>query len=159
MAGRCIAASPGAQTRMPTGNDKPRKAMEILKAECFACRNEEKKKGGLVLTSRELLLKGNKDGAVVVPGKPDSSRLPRALLADADPHMPPKKQLTDAQIKAIRDWIKGGLVWDEKALAEDGAAVAPVVLAALPASYQPVMALALSPDGKWLAVGRGGSVV
>ncbi|PYM10745.1 MAG: hypothetical protein DME18_15695, partial [Verrucomicrobia bacterium] len=126
---------------------------------CLACHNEEKKKGGLVLTSRELLLKGNGDGVVVVPGKPDSSRLPRALLADADPHMPPKKQLTDAQIKAIRDWIKGGLVWDAKALADDEANLAPVKLAALPSSYQPVMALALSPDGKKLAVGRGGSIV
>jgi len=133
--------------------------MEILKVECFVCHNEEKKKGGLILTSRELLLKGNKDGAVVTSGKPDESRLIKALSPDADPHMPPKKQLKDAQIKVIRDWIKGGLVWDEKALADDEADVAPVKLAALPASYQPVMALALSPDAKRLAVGRGGSIV
>src|SRR5207245_4305019 len=105
------------------------------------------------------LLKGKDEAVVVGPGKPDSSRLARALLTDADPHMPPKKQLTDAQIKVLRDWIKGGLVWDAKALADDGANVAPVELAALPASYQPVMALALSPDSKRLAVGRGGSVV
>ncbi|PYK58857.1 MAG: hypothetical protein DME21_14780, partial [Verrucomicrobia bacterium] len=159
MAGRCIAAPLRAETRKPTGHAPPRKAMEILKAECFACHNEEKKKGGLILTSREALLKGNDEGAVVVPGKPDSSRLPRALLTGADPHMPPKKQLTDAQIKAIRDWIKGGLVWDAQALADDETNVAPVELAALPASYQPVMALALSPDAKRLAVGRGGSIV
>src|SRR5207249_6930443 len=59
----------------------------------------------------------------------------------------------------ICDWIKGGLVWDAKALAEDEANPAPVELAALPASYQPVLAIALSPDGKRLAVGRGGTVV
>src|SRR5881396_849929 len=158
IAARCIAAAPRVEARQPSGIVS-RKAMEVLKAECFACHNEEKKKGRLVLTSREALLKGNDDGVVVVPGKPDSSRLARALLADADPHMPPKKQLTDAQIKVLRDWIKGGLVWDAKALTDDGANVAPVELAALPASYQPVMALALSPDGKRLAVGRGGSVV
>src|SRR6266516_1532223 len=157
--GWCIGAAPRAEARQPSGMPVSRKAMEVLKAECFACHNEEKKKGRLVLTSREALLKGNDDGVVVVPGKPDSSRLTRALLADADPHMPPKKQLTDAQIKILRDWIKAGLVWDEKALADDGANLAPVELAALPASYQPVMALALSPDGKRLAVGRGGSVV
>jgi len=142
-----------------TRSDAARKAMEILKAECFACHNEEKKKGGLVLTSRELLLKGNPDGAVVVSGKPDESRLAKALLRDADPHMPPKKQLTDAQIKTMRDWIKAGLGWDAKVLADDEVNVAPVKLAPLPASYQPVMALALSPDGKRLAVGRGGSIV
>src|SRR2546428_2621137 len=155
----CIAAAPRAEARQPSGIVVSRKAMEVLKAECFACHNEEKKKGRLVLTSREALLKGNDEGVVVVPGKPDSSRLARALLSDADPHMPPKKQLTDAQINVIRDWIKGGLPWDAKTLADDGANVAPVELASLPASYRPVMALALSPDGKRLAVGRGGAGV
>ncbi len=133
--------------------------MEVLKTECFGCHNEEKKKGGLILTSRELLLKGNKDGPVVTSGKPDESRLIEALSADADPHMPPKKQLTATQIKIMRNWIRGGLVWNAKALADDEANVVPVKLAALPPSYQPVMALALSPDGKRLAVGRGGSIV
>jgi len=156
---RGLAASPRAEARQPAAIAVSRKAMEVLKTECFACHNEEKKKGRLVLTSREALMKGNDEGVVVVPGKPDASRLTRALLADADPHMPPKKQLADGQIKVLRDWIKGGLLWDEKALADDGANVAPVELAALPESYQPVMALALSPDGKRLAVGRGGSVV
>src|SRR5262245_18402001 len=158
-ADRCLASTARTGPRRPADTSVLRKAMELLKAECFACHNEERKKGGLILTSREALLKGNEEGVVVVPGKPDSSRLTRALQADADPHMPPKKQLTDAQIKVIRDWIKGGLLWDEKALEEEAANLAPVELAALPASYQPVMALALSPDGKRLAVGRGGSVL
>src|SRR2546430_17195226 len=104
--GGCIASSPRAETRKSAGMNASRKAMEILKTECFACHNEEKKKGGLVLTSRELLLKGNKDGTVVTSGRPDESRLIKALSPDADPHMPPKKQLQDAQIKVIRDWIK-----------------------------------------------------
>ncbi len=130
----------------------------MLKAECFGCHNAEKKKGGLVLTSRESLLKGGDEGPVVAPGKPDESKLARALLPEADPHMPPKKQLDDAQIKAIREWIKRGLVWDAAALAEEKP-IAPDQLSALPASYQPVVALALSPDGKRLAVGRGGQVI
>ena len=131
--------------------------MRLLKTECFACHNQEKKKGGLVLTSRERLLEGGDDGTVVVPGKPESSLLVKALLKDADPHMPPKKQLADAQIKVIRDWIKAGLVWNDAALEEEEAIV-PVQLASLPASYHPVLALALSSDGGKLAVGRGGSL-
>ena len=63
-----------------------------------------------MLTSRERLLEGSDEGVVVVPGKPEASKLARALLKDADPHMPPKKQLTDTQIKSIRDWIKSGLM-------------------------------------------------
>src|SRR2546426_8925109 len=152
-----LAAQKAAEPRQTPHNSIASEAVRVLRAECFACHNEEKKKGGLVLTSRKSLLKGGKDGAVVVPGKPDSSPLAKALLGDADPHMPPKKQLTDAQIKIVREWIKGGLVWDAKALEEDE--IVPVELGTLPASYQPVMALALSPDGKKLAVGRGGMVL
>src|SRR6185369_16965366 len=136
--GRCSAASTRVESRNPSRSDASRKAMEILQAECFVCHNEEKKKGGLVFTSRELLLKGNKDGAVIASGKPDESRLIKALSADADPHMPPKKQLTPAQIKVMRDWIKGGLAWDANALSMDESHVVPVKLAALPPSYQPV---------------------
>ncbi|WP_410962396.1 c-type cytochrome domain-containing protein, partial [Salmonella sp. SAL4355] len=73
--GHCLAASFTAERAKPSGRDTARQAIQILKAECFACHNEEKKKGGLVLTSREFLLKGNDDGIVVAPGKPDSSRL------------------------------------------------------------------------------------
>jgi len=158
-AGRCPAGPVGAEGRPSRGSGTARAALTTLKTECFGCHNEQKKKGGLVLTSRETLLKGNDDGAVVVPGKPDVSRMAKALLREADPHMPPKKQLSDAQIKTIRDWIKGGVVWDATALADEESAIAPVELVALPPAYQPVMTLALSPDGKKLAVGRGGAVV
>ena len=114
-----------------------RTAMRLIKTECFSCHNQEKKKGGLVLTSRERLLEGGDDGVVVAPGKPETSLLAKVLTKDADPHMPPKKQLTDAQIKVIREWIKGGLTWNEAALAEEDPIV-PVQLGILPASYQPV---------------------
>ena len=157
--GRCSGAANVAESRNPIRSDVPRKAMEVLKAECFGCHNEEKKKGGLILTSRELLLKGNKDGPVVTSGKPDESRLIKALDADADPHMPPKKQLTVRQMTDLRKWIQGGMVWDAKALADNESRVVPVKLATLPPSYQPVMALTLSPNGKRLAVGRGGAIV
>src|SRR5687767_6290941 len=36
-----------------------REAMLLLKGECFSCHNEKKKKGGLILTSRDALLKGS----------------------------------------------------------------------------------------------------
>ncbi len=131
--------------------------MLLLKAECFSCHNEKKKKGGLVLTARESLLKGSDSGAVAELGKPDASPLLDVLRADSDPHMPPKKQLTEAQMKVLRAWIQGGLAWDEAALTEEDSK--PVDLAPLPSTYHPVLALALSPDGKRLAVGRGGAIV
>jgi WD40 repeat protein len=143
----------------PVGNAQAREALTVLKAECFTCHGEDKKKGGLSLTSREAMLKGGDEGPVVQAGKPDASRLLTFLRADADPHMPPKKQLEPAQIKSVRDWIKGGLVWDASALSDDATPLKPVALAPLPPSYQPVLTLALSPDGKRLAIGRGGRLV
>ena len=93
-----------------------REAMLLLKGECFSCHNEKKKKGGLVLTSRELLLKGNDSGPAAEPGRHESSLMTTVLSPDADPHMPPERQLTDPQIQLIRNWIQSGMPWDAGAL-------------------------------------------
>lgn len=131
--------------------------MLVLKAECFSCHNEKKKKGGLVLTSLAALLKGSSSGPVAEAGQVESSLLLSVLKADADPHMPPEKQLPEEKIQVLRSWIQRGLPWDEAALLEPDAK--PVELSPLPPSYQPVLALALSPDAKRLAVARGGKIV
>ncbi len=134
-------------------------ALRILKAECFSCHGEEKKKGGLALTSRESALKGGDDGPVVILGSPERSKLISSLDADADPHMPPKKQLPGDQIKILRNWIKKGLAWDSSVLAEDDIELKPLALEALPPGFQPASALALNSDGTRLAVARGSFVL
>ncbi|HUR44962.1 MAG TPA: DUF1549 domain-containing protein [Candidatus Saccharimonadales bacterium] len=145
----------GAASRPGKGTEQ---VMQLLKLECASCHSPEKKKGGLVLTSREALLKGGENGAVLEPGKPDSSLLLKALLRGADPHMPPKKQLSDAQVSLLRNWVKAGAEWDTRAFEEDPFLGHSVVLAALPTQYRPILALALSADGKKLAFARGGVV-
>ena len=50
------------------------KALSILQENCQACHNPQKHKGGLVLTTRELLLKGSEDGPVIQPRKSSASR-------------------------------------------------------------------------------------
>jgi WD40 repeat protein len=131
--------------------------MKILKSNCFSCHNEEKQKGGLTMTSRAGLLKGGDSGPAFVEGDPGKSAMIDALEVGADPHMPPKKQLAPVQVDALKAWIKEGAKWDAAALAAAEAPGAPrkVELAAMPATYHPVLALALSPDGKRLAVGCG----
>ena len=133
-------------------------AVRLLKAECSSCHNEEKKKGGLRLTSHEGALKGGEDGPVIMPGLPGDSRLLLLLKPGADPHMPPRKQLAPAQIQMLQDWVRAGAPWDPRGM-EDDDAIQPVVLGSLPASYRPVMALALSPDARRLAASRGGELV
>src|SRR5438046_1506963 len=43
------------------------RAMSVLRVNCLSCHNEEKKKGGLRLTTRENALKGSDNGPVLVP--------------------------------------------------------------------------------------------
>jgi WD40 repeat protein/mono/diheme cytochrome c family protein len=161
---RAIALAVGALTfgsnaavRNTTSTNAER-AMRVLHANCLSCHNSEKHKGGLELTSRVAALKGGENGAVMVPGQPDKSLLVQALSPDADPHMPPKKQLSTNQIELLRRWIAAGAPWDEAALAK-AAAPREVALENLPTTFSPVFALAISPDAKQLAVGRGNALM
>ena len=129
-------------------------AMHLLRDNCLACHNEEKHKGGLTLSSRKGLLTGAAAGPVVSPKNPEASLLLKTLAPEADPHMPPKKQLTPRQIGILREWVQAGTPWDEAAM-RPSRALAEVKWRPLPVSYQPVLASALSPDGSRLAVGRG----
>jgi len=134
-------------------------AMRLLKSNCFSCHNDEKKKGGFVMTSREALLKGGDNGATLDLQAPEKSPLLDALAPDADPHMPPKKQLSPQQIGVLKHWITDGAKWDAAALVNQPSSPRNVALQPLPASYHPVLALALSPDSTRLAVGCGNEVV
>jgi hypothetical protein len=63
----------------------------ILEASCFRCHGEERQKGGLRLDNREDILKGGKDGLVVVTGKSKQSPLViAASQIDDNTAMPPK---------------------------------------------------------------------
>src|SRR2546425_5866233 len=149
---------PAARAADPVRRPTPQ-AMVILKANCFGCHNPEKKKGGLVLTSRKDLLKGSEDGPVLDSKKAEQSKILQVLSADADPHMPPKKQLTDKQIATLRSWIEQGTEWDEKALASFAIETPLEKLGSLPETYDPVLALGLSSDGQYLAAARGNAVL
>src|SRR4051812_25146310 len=73
----------------------------IFDRNCIKCHGPLEQKAGLRLDSAAALWKGSENGPVAVAGKPDDSKLLRALAADADPHMPPKKQLADRDIATL----------------------------------------------------------
>jgi len=81
------------------------KVRPLFDVQCVKCHGVLEQKSGLELDTPEAVLKGSEDGAVVVPGKPEESLLFRNLAPKADPHMPPKKQLTDAERDLVREWI------------------------------------------------------
>lgn len=133
-------------------------AMSLIKTRCLACHSEEKSKGGLALTSRQAALRGGDDGPAIRPGNAAASRLIQVIQPGSEPHMPPKDQLTPRAIRDFEDWINAGAVWDASLLTERDAPP-PEQLGTLPPGYAPVLAVALTPDGRKLAVGSGQRVV
>src|SRR5207302_1089281 len=81
----------------------------ILAERCYKCHSiqSEKLKGGLLLDSREGLLKGGEDGPVISAGFPEKSKLIEAInYQNADLQMPPKGKLSDQQIAALTEWVR-----------------------------------------------------
>jgi hypothetical protein len=55
--------------------------------------------------------RGGTSGPVIVPGKPDESRLLRAVRRTGDLQMPPEGPLDRREIEALRAWIEQGAHW------------------------------------------------
>lgn len=81
------------------------RAQAVLDQHCVKCHGPLEEKAGLHLDTPDAVLAGSENGPVVVPGQPDQSPLLRVLHPDADPHMPPKKQLADEEINDLRAWV------------------------------------------------------
>src|SRR5438067_9478825 len=71
-----------------------KKIRPLLTEHCFKCHGDLKgkePKGGLRLDSRASMLKGGDNGAAVMPGKPEKSKLVEAVrYQNVDLQMPPK---------------------------------------------------------------------
>ena len=90
------------------GIDFDRQVAPLLVQHCIDCHGGPKPKGGLDLGRRGTALAGGKGGPVLVPGKPEESRLWRRVAAG---EMPPKKPLAAAERQLLRDWIAAGAGW------------------------------------------------
>ena len=83
----------------------------LLADKCYKCHSTlaEKIKGGLLLDSREAMLKGGDSGKVIVPGDPEASLLIKAVrYTDPDLQMPKDKKLDDDEIANLEKWVKMG---------------------------------------------------
>jgi mono/diheme cytochrome c family protein len=93
----------------------------ILDSNCVACHGAGKTGGGLRLDSYEALMKGGKDGPVVVQGKADASLLiQRVTLPPGDPHAMPaegRTPLKPAEIAWIIAWIRAGASQSDRQVA------------------------------------------
>ncbi|PWT70523.1 MAG: hypothetical protein C5B59_20430 [Bacteroidetes bacterium] len=90
----------------------------VFKAKCYTCHGRSKQKGKLRLDQPDLMMKGGKDGKVIIPGNPKESELVKRILLpkEADHHMAPreKAQLTEQEISLIGWWIENGADFTRK---------------------------------------------
>src|SRR3954470_2578662 len=86
-----------------------KKIRPVLADHCYKCHSGEKIKGGLQIDLRDTMRKGGKHGPAIVPGNPEKSLLLTAIsYHDQKLQMPPKEQLTDAQVADFTQWVKMG---------------------------------------------------
>lgn len=133
-----------------------RQVRPFLAKYCLECHSGDKSKGGLNLESLGTLSKGGDNGPVLLPGKPDASRLVLIVEGKEKRVMPPKsaKQPSSAERAVLRAWVAAGA----KADAVVASVEAPAVRPTTPAVAQ-VACLAYAPDGKTLAAGGHGEVL
>ena len=106
---------------IPAGAAEPirfsRDVLPILSDNCFQCHgpDENKRKGGLRLDTREDAVAVRDGVAAVVPGNAKKSEMVARLTAsDPEDVMPPaksNKKVTPAQAETLRRWIDQGAQW------------------------------------------------
>jgi len=87
------------------------KVRPILVDRCYKCHSTdaEKVKGGLLLDTKDGLLKGGDSGIVLVPRDPEKSKLIIAVRhTDKDLQMPPKEKLSPQEIADLEEWVRMG---------------------------------------------------
>jgi cytochrome c len=101
------------------GANKPafytEKVKPILQTNCGKCHLDMNHKGGLAMDTKASMMKGGRDGVVIVPGDPASSVLVKLIRHEGPPDdpkpMPPKApKMSDADIAVIEQWVKAGAV-------------------------------------------------
>lgn len=79
----------------------------VLKEHCFHCHGEDgETKGGLDVRLTRFLLKGGKNGPVIVPGRAEASHLIELVKSGEMPKG--KSKLKDTQIAVLEAWIAQG---------------------------------------------------
>jgi WD40 repeat protein len=132
--------------------------LPIFRKSCLACHNATDSKGELVLETPATILKGSEDGPVVVPGKSGESLLLKVASRQEKPFMPPRNNKVNAEplkpdeLGLIKLWI------DQGATGVVATASGPVEWQPLPPGFNPINAVAVTPDGQFAACGRANQI-
>jgi hypothetical protein len=116
----------------------------VLVKSCVRCHGPKKSEGGLRLDSRAAFFKGGESGPAVVAGKPDESRLIRAVRHKDELKMPPGKALPAREVDALVRWVQTGAVWPNEAATANALRSGPITDAERHFwSFQPIATPAL----------------
>jgi WD40 repeat protein len=132
---------------------------KILAKNCFACHSGSKAESSLVLETPEMMRKGGDNGPAIVPKKASESRLLKLAAQEEEPFMPPADnkvnahKLSSEELGLIKLWIEQG------APGGTGPKVPTLAWQPLPATVQPILAVAMTDDGQLAAAGRGNEVI
>jgi len=139
--------------------DFARDVAPIFRKYCLGCHNSQEAQGGLVLESHAQTLHGGEHGAIVVAGNAEKSRLILALEKRIEPAMPPEgnKGPSKDEISVLKAWIQAG-AHGSKASSTTPTEIVTPKIEPVGKPRNPIAAVAYSPDGRWLAVARYGSV-
>jgi hypothetical protein len=80
--------------------------LPILQVKCVGCHGGEKTSRGLKLNSFDNLVAGSNNGAVVIAGDPDNSKMLQLIIQGKMPKRGGK--LSSAQVEIFKEWIKAG---------------------------------------------------
>ena len=90
----------------------------ILETRCYGCHGPNKQKGKLRLDEPDFILKGGKDGKIIIAGKADESNLIERIFLpkENEDHMPPKEkaQLTRQDLDLLHWWVSSGADFNKK---------------------------------------------
>jgi hypothetical protein len=88
-----------------------RKIRPVLVEKCYSCHSAKAK---IVYADLRLDTRAGMQG-VITSGKPEESRLYKALLYQGSAKMPPMGKLSAEVVADFGEWIRGGAVWPQEA--------------------------------------------
>lgn len=133
--------------------------MPLLRRACLACHNEKIAEAGLNMESVEKMLAGGDSGPALVVGDAGMSLLISRSSGAEEPLMPPEdnsagaKTLTPQELGLLSLWIRQGAKVGEAKPSDSPA------WQRIPATFQPIYAIDVSPSGQYFAASRGSGVV